>query len=301
MPSNEDPPEASTSTTWAARDHARSMGSTRVRTQPTVPASDATDLPDGVVAADVVWDEVIAGGGYSWKALARGTRVMVTDTDGDGCVALLVHRSDQTAERLNIADTVKVQWQAYPTAGSLLLSDMGRVMMAIESDTSGRHDAFCGTSNRSTNERRYGDGEADGPYPNGRDRFAVALTKAGMDRRDIAPNLTLFKGVTIGDDGAIALDPAPAPAGTQVVLRAEMDVIVTMVNVPHVLDDRPDYVVTPVRVLAWRGDVAAPDDPIRNALPEGRRAYLNTEDLYGAMSRPADDRTGADALDGARS
>ncbi|WP_374210642.1 urea amidolyase associated protein UAAP1 [Dermatobacter hominis] len=263
------------------------MGTTRVRTQPTVPAGDASDLPEGVEPADVVWAEVLDGGGATAKVLARGTHLMVEDTDGDGCVGLLVHRADQTAERLNIADTVKVQWQAYPTAGSLLLSDLGRVMMAVVEDTSGRHDAFCGTSNRSTNERRYGDGEVDGPNPNGRDRFAVALIKQGLDRRDVAPNLTLFKGVTVADDGTIALDAVPAAPGTRVVLRAEMDVLVTLVDVPHVLDDRPDYTVTPVRILAWRGEPAAPDDPVRNATPEGLRAYLNTEDLYAAAAPAA--------------
>jgi urea carboxylase-associated protein 2 len=258
------------------------MASMRVRTQPTVPATDAVDLPPGVDADRVVWAEVVAAGGSTSKVLARGTHLRIEDSDGDGCVGILLHRAGQTAERLNIADTVKVQWQAYPSAGSILLSDLGRVMMSIVEDSSGRHDAFCGTSNRLTNGGRYGDGEADGPSPNGRDRFAVALIKQGMDRRDVAPNLNLFKGVTVADDGTITLDPVPARPGTHVVLRAEMDVVVTLVNVPHVLDDRDAYTVTPISVLAWRGEPAGPDDPVRNATPEGLRAFLNTEDLYGA-------------------
>jgi uncharacterized protein YcgI (DUF1989 family) len=93
--------------------------------------------------------------------------------------------------------------------------------------------------------------------------------------------------VTVGDDGAIVLDAVPATPGAHVVLRAEMDVIVTLVDVPHPLDDRPDYTVTPVRVLAWRGEPAAPDDPLRTATPEGLRAYLNTEDLRSAAGAAA--------------
>jgi uncharacterized protein YcgI (DUF1989 family) len=46
-----------------------------------------------------------------------------------------------------------------------------------------------------------------------------------------------------------------------------------------VLDERP-WQVTPLRATAWRGPVTAEDDPIRNATPEGLRAFLNTEDLY---------------------
>lgn len=286
----------STATTRGARDHARAMGSTVVEAMPTVPPSHATGLPDGVDAADVVWAETIAGGGSSSRVLARGTTLRLEDPDGDACVGLLVHHAEQTAERLNIADTVKVQWQAYPGVGSLLLSGMGRVMMTITADTSGRIDAFCGTSNAAANQRRYGDGELDGPYPNGRDHFGVELAKQGLDRRDIAPNLNLFKGVRIADDGSILADAVPSAGATHIELRAEMAVLVTLVNVPHVLDPRADYTVTPVRVLAWRGEPTAPDDPLRDATPEGRRAFENTEALYAAapfLAAAADSPTGS--------
>jgi uncharacterized protein YcgI (DUF1989 family) len=63
-------------------------------------------------------------------------------------------------------------------------------------------------------------------------------------------------------------------------MRAEMDVLVVLANCPHVLDPRPAYTVTPVRVTAWRGEPATLDDPIRNATPEGLRAFLNVEDYY---------------------
>jgi hypothetical protein len=253
------------------------MGGTVVDAMPTVPASAATDLPEGVDPAAVVWDEVVAPGGAACRRVTRGTHIRLTDLEGDACGGLLLHNARHPAERLNVADTVKVQWQAYPGHGSLLLSDMGRVLAAVVEDTSGRHDAFCGTSNRRGNEQRYGDGAPDGPTPNGRDRFAVALAKAALDRRDIAPNINLFRGVAIAADGAVVLDEAPRPAGAHVVLRAEMDLLVTVVDVPHPLDDREAYRVTPLRITAWRGHPAAGDDPVRSATPEGLRAYLNTE------------------------
>jgi uncharacterized protein YcgI (DUF1989 family) len=58
-----------------------------------------------------------------------------------------------------------------------------------------------------------------------------------------------------------------------------MDVIVVIANCPHVLDPRPDWTVTPLRLSAWRGP-ATPPDAIRNATPEGLRAFLNVEDYY---------------------
>jgi urea carboxylase-associated protein 2 len=267
---------ASTSTTHGARDHARAMAGTVVDAMPTIPSTDARDLPPGVEPADVIWDEVVAGGGYTTVVLPRGGHLRLVDLEGDACAGILVHRADRTAERLNVADTVKVQWQAYLSAGSLLLSDMGRVLAALVEDTSGRHDAICGTSTRARNEARYGDGAPDGPHPNGRDHFAVALLKHGLERRDVAPNVNLFKAVRVLTDGSLAFDGEPAP-GTHVTLRAELALILSIVNVPHPVDPRPAYTITPLRVTAWRGRPAPPDDPIRTATPEATRAYLNTE------------------------
>jgi urea carboxylase-associated protein 2 len=267
-----------TATTQGAREHARSQAGRVVDAMPTIPASDATDLPPGVHGEDVLWDEVVAGGGYTSAALPRGARLRLTDRDGDACAGLLLHRLDAPSERLNVADTVKVQWQAYLRTGQLLLSDMGRVLAAIVEDTSGHHDTFCGTSTQRSNEARYGDGAPDGPCPNGRDHFGVALAKHGLSRRDIAPNVNLFKGVRVADDGTLLLDGEPRP-GAHVELRLELPVIVTLVNVPHALDPRPSYTVTPMRVTAWRAAPSSPDDPIRLASPEGERAYLHTDQV----------------------
>jgi urea carboxylase-associated protein 2 len=267
-----------TATTQGARAHARSQAGTIVEAMPTIPASDAVDLPPDVAPADVLWDEVVAGGGYTSATLPRGAHLRLTDGHGDACAGLLLHRRDAPAERLNVADTVKVQWQAYLGAGQLLLSDMGRVLAALVDDTSGHHDTLCGTTNRRHNEAAYGDGAPDGPCPNGRDHFGVALAKHALGRRDVAPNVNLFKGVRVADDGALVFDGALRP-GAHVELRLELPVIVTLVNVPHPLDPRPAYTVTPLRVTAWRGEPSAVGDPVRHASPEGERAYLRTDEV----------------------
>jgi urea carboxylase-associated protein 2 len=265
-----------TATTAGARDHARAMAGTVVAEMPTLPPSAATGLPAGVDPATVLWDEVVAPGGYTSVVLPVGARLRLTDVDGDACAGLLLHRADRPAERLNAADTVKVQWQAYLGPGSLLLSGQGRVLAAIIEDTSGRHDALCGTSTRAANAARYGDGAADGPCPNGRDHLALALAKHGLGRADVAPNVNLFKGAPVAPDGSLGWDGAVRP-GTHVELRAELPLIATVVAVPHPVDPRPDYTVTALRVTAWRGDPAAEDDPVRLATPEATRAYLATE------------------------
>jgi len=273
----------STETTWAAREHARAQDGARVLTQPTIPARLATDLPAGVDADDVVWDEVLGAGGCASKRLARGTRVRLTDLEGDACVSVLCLNAELTSERLCIADTVKVQWNAYPRRGTLLLSDLGRVLATIVDDVSQRHDAFCGPSTRATNDARYGDGRVEGSAPNARDRFLVAVAKHGLSARDVHPCLTLFKGVRVALDGRISWDGAPTEPGRYVELRCELPLLLVFANTPHVLDERKAYTCTPLRITAWRAPRTTVDDEFRGASPEARRAFENTDDYLNAI------------------
>jgi urea carboxylase-associated protein 2 len=263
----------------AARDHARAMEGTVIESMPTLPPV-ADDLPDGVAPQDLLWEETIAAGGYATRRISRGTRLRLIDLRGDACASLLVFNAEMPTERLNVADTVKIQWNAYLGAGKLLLSDMGRVLLSILEDDAETHDTFCGTSNAATNAAKYGEGSNSGPYPNGRDRFLLGAAKHGLVRRDVHPCVTLFKGTRIETDGTITPQIGPFAPGRSVVLRAEMDVIVVIANCPHVLDPRAGWTVTPLRATAWRGAVTGEDDPVRTATPEGLRAFQNVEDYF---------------------
>jgi urea carboxylase-associated protein 2 len=263
----------------AARDHARAMEGTVIESMPTLPPV-ADDLPDGVAPQDLLWEETIAAGSYATRRISRGTRLRLIDLRGDACASLLVFNAEMPTERLNVADTVKIQWNAYLGAGKLLLSDMGRVLLSILEDDAETHDTFCGTSNAATNAAKYGEGSNSGPYPNGRDRFLLGAAKHGLVRRDVHPCVTLFKGTRIETDGTITPQIGPFAPGRSVVLRAEMDVIVVIANCPHVLDPRAGWAVTPLRATAWRGAVTGEDDPVRTATPEGLRAFQNVEDYF---------------------
>jgi urea carboxylase-associated protein 2 len=262
----------------AARAHARAMDGIVVEAMPLLPPR-ADDLPTIVHADDLLWEETIAAGGYGSRTLARGTRVRLIDLEGDACASVLLFNAALPSERLNIADTIKVQWDAYPSVGSLLLSDMGRALASIEQDDAGTHDAFCGPSNEASNRRHYGEGRNSGPYPNARDRLLLGAAKHGLGRRDVHPCINLFKGVRISANGHTEPQLGPFTRGRSLILRAEMDLILVIANCPHVLDTR-SWSITPLRATAWRGPLTAADDPIRTATPERLRAFLNTEDLY---------------------
>ncbi|WP_210574887.1 urea amidolyase associated protein UAAP1 [Streptomyces sp. GESEQ-4] len=272
-------PGKATATTYGARAHARAQEGTRTEAMPVVPATDWPEPPQE--AGRLVWAETVAGGNYTHRVLARGTELRLTDLRGDACAHLLLYVADRPWERLNVADTVKVQWNAYLGEGLLLLSDQGRVLASLIADTSGRHDALCGTSTLVRNIERYGDGAPQSGSPAGRELFKLAAAKHGLAPRDLPPSLSFFQGVEVREDGALDFTGSAGPGGS-VTLRAEQDVTVLIANVPHPVDPRDDYVSTPLEVLAWRGEPTEAGDPLWDASPEGHRAFLNTAEFLAA-------------------
>ncbi|RZS87546.1 hypothetical protein EV189_2977 [Motilibacter rhizosphaerae] len=271
----------STATTAGARAHARSMAGTVVEAMPVLPATAAAP-PAGVDAIDLVRAETVAGGGYTSLTVARGTTLRLEDLTGDACAHVVLLNAAGPHERLNIADTVKVLWQAYVTTGHLLLSDQGRVLASVVTDTSGRHDTFCGTSTKARNEQRYGDGTAFGPTPAGRELLTLAAAKHGLSKRDLPPSMAFFQGVRVDSATGTFAWLGSAGRGAVVELRAEMDLHVLLANVPHPLDPRATYETGPLRLHAWRGEPTRPGDELWGLTPEGERAFLNTQDYLAA-------------------
>ncbi|WP_405861785.1 urea carboxylase-associated family protein [Streptomyces sp. NBC_00090] len=267
-----------TATPHGARAHARAQHGTRTPTMPVVPATDWPAPPAG--AGPLVWAETVAGGGYAHKVLARGTELRLTDLHGDACAHLVLLAAGRPWERFNAADTVKVQWNAYLRAGHLLLSAQGRVLATLVADTTdGRHDTLCGTSTLVLNTERYGDGATHCATPAGRELLTLAALKNGLDTRDLPPSVSFFQGVHVdANDGTLHFTGSAGPGGS-VTLRAEQDLVVLLANVPHPLDPRPSYTSTALEVLAWRAEPTRPGDPLWDATPEGRRAFLNTAEL----------------------
>lgn len=273
---------APTATTAGARDHARAQEGTQVVESPTVPASRQTDLPPGVRSDTVVWSDRLPGGGYAQRVLAAGTRVRLTALTADTCAQLVLYRAGREWERLNTADTAKIQWQVYPHEEYLLLSDQARVLATMVEDTSGHHDTIYGASTRSRNARRYGDGSLHGASPAGRELLVNGALKNGLGRGDVPPVVSLFHGVRVDEQGTPQW-LGSAGAGAHVTLRTEVDVVLVVATAAHPLDPRETYTAGPLDVLAWRDRTTTPDDTEWGRAPEGRRAFENT----------VDDRTGS--------
>ncbi|MET8798829.1 DUF1989 domain-containing protein [Nocardia sp. NPDC004568] len=238
-----------TASTTGARAHARAQASATAATP---------ELPEGVPLDATTWTVRLPPGGYTSTVLGRGTRLRLADPHGAACAHLFLLRADAPWERLNIADTVKVPWQAYLGVGHPLLSDQGRLLATVVADTSGRHDALCG------------------PTREGRLLLERAAAKHGLAPRDIGPTLSLFRGVRVGGDGSLT-PTGSAGAGTYIDLIVHLPVTVLVAAAPHPLGDAP---VTDLDLVAWPGDRAAA--AAANSDPEYLRAVQNTEQAWSA-------------------
>ncbi|MDH6246015.1 DUF1989 domain-containing protein [Mycobacterium sp. OTB74] len=240
---------SSTNSTGGARSHARAQATDA---QMRVPAT-----PEGVT--ELRWAETVPTGSYVSRVLGRGSRLRLVDTDGDACAHVLMFRADAPWERLNVADTMKVPWQAYMGSGHPLLSDQGRVLATIVADSSGRHDALCGAGAEV------------------RSKLLLGVHKHGLDVRDVAQSVSFFRGVRVAEDGSVEATGS-AGAGAAVDLLIHLPVVVVIANGAHPLDSSP--ATGDLDVLAWRADDEL-TTPV-NAEPEYLRALFNTESTWAA-------------------
>ncbi|MFC8047910.1 DUF1989 domain-containing protein [Nocardia sp. NPDC057353] len=240
----------STDSTTAARAHARAQAAAAALPGP--------ELPAGIDPATVVLRDRIPAGGYLTRVLGRGTRIRLTDPTGAACAHLLLLRAEAPWERLNVADTLKVPWQAYLGTGHPLLSDQGRVLATVLADTSGHHDALCG------------------PTPEVRQALRLGAAKHGLAPADVGPTLSFFRGVRVDADGGLVSTGSAEP-GAALDLLIHLPVTLLLASGGHPLDERP---AAELDVVAW----AAPDDLALqpNPDPEYLRAVDNTEAAWTA-------------------
>jgi urea carboxylase-associated protein 2 len=225
--------------------------------------------------------ETIPGGWYWTTRLNSGDAIRIINRSGTSCVSLLAWNGSDPSERLNYADTIKVQWTARLQKGRVILSDMGRVMFSIVEDTSCMHDTLSGGSTAVTNAARYG----QVPTRNTRDNFILAAGKLGLDRRDVIPCISFFAPVNVDSTGRFAWNESGRSAGDFVDLRAEMNMLIALSNCPHPLDPAAIYDPKPVEVICYAAGPAASDDPCRTGSTEAVRAFENNATLSNRAAR----------------
>lgn len=198
-----------------------------------------TAVYDRIVAARMPWS----------GTLRRGQVMSIVDLEGQQAVDTLFYAAADFAERYCAQATLAAQGSAYIGAGTLILSNRGRTMLAMLADTVGEHDTSAGACSCEANTVRFGHHTR---YMHAcRENFVVELAKRGMSKRDIVSNINFFMNVPILPDGELAIVDGASKPGDYVELRAEMDVLCVISNCPQVNNPCNGFNPTPVRVLIW--------------------------------------------------
>ena len=235
-----------------------------------------TALDGAPISPDaVIHREHVPAGWYATMRLRRGEALRIVDDSGRSSVSLIGWREEDTSERINCADTVKVQWSAALARGRIILSDMGRVSLSLIEDSSGAHDLLVGGSTPASTVAAFGV-----PGRNTQANFLAAASKVGLDVRDIPPCVTFFAPVSLDEAGRFRWQEGRKRAGDFVDLRAEMNIIIVASNCSHSLDPARPAATGPVTLINHRVAAAAADDPCRTASPEATRAFAFTDRLF---------------------
>ncbi|MDM5271958.1 urea carboxylase-associated family protein [Sulfurovum sp. zt1-1] len=227
----------------------------------------------------IILDEVLPGGARWSKIIKRGDKLRITTEDGLGSLSAMFYNADNTAERFNSADTVKIQYNAYFGKGRVLYSELGRVLFSITEDTTdGLFDAIAGISNPRIIKERFGEGDFEHIrnryYKSDRENFLVELGKYGMGKRDMIPAINFFRKVDVKEGSRLELSSQRPKPGSYIELRAEMNVLLVLSNTPHVMEEG-EYNPSNVQLTLHKADPVTEDDLCVNFSPQSKRAFIN--------------------------
>lgn len=211
-----------------------------IQTSPT--RSPETAAQDHFIAAEAPWSGIVR----------KGQTIRIEDSYGQQAIDTLFYRADDFSERYSNQDTMRMQGAAYVGIGTKIMSNDGNIMLTMTADSCGRHDTSAGACSCESNTVRFGHGTK---YLHAcRDNFVLEVSKHGMGKRDIVPNINFFMNVPIQPNGEMTIVDGISAPGDYVELVAEMDVLCVISNCPQINNPCNGFDPTPIRVLIWDGE-----------------------------------------------
>lgn len=215
---------------------------------------------------DALGAQTVPGGWYDVIRLEHGQSLRIQSGGLGGSLSLAVWSAADTSERMNLPDTVKVQWTTELRRGRVVFSDMGRVLFSITEDSCGGHDVLTGGS------------PAAAPFTpahrSTRENMILAAAKLGLVKRDLHALFTLFAPARVDAEGRFLWNPALLTGQDWVEIRAEIDLLIAVSNDRHPLDPASGD-IPPVTLTKLPATAIPQDDPCRNASAEAARGFDN--------------------------
>jgi len=204
--------------------------------------------------AKAVYDFVIPANRPWSGRVGKGQVLRIVDLEGQQAVDTLFYRAADHGERYSAQDTILAQGAAYVSTGTRLMSNAGNVMATVIADSCGRHDTSAGACSCEANTVRFGHHTR---YMHAcRENFVLEVSRHGMTKRDIVPNINFFMNVPIEPDGRLAIVDGVSRPGDHVDVLAAMDLLCVISNCPQINNPCNGFDPTPVRVMIFDPAIA---------------------------------------------
>jgi urea carboxylase-associated protein 1 len=196
---------------------------------------------------DVIADDIVLPGEPWTGVVPIGARVRIIDLDGNQAVDTLLYDAHDPSDRYSAATTVRDQGSIFLTTGSVLRSSEGGALATIVDDTCGRHDTSGGACSAESNTCRFG--HHTRYMHNCRDNFLLGLSRHGLGKRDLVPNINFFMNVPVTEDGMLDIVDGISRPGAYVEMQADRDILVVVSNCPQLNNPCNGWNPTPIRVV----------------------------------------------------
>jgi uncharacterized protein YcgI (DUF1989 family) len=155
--------------------------------------------------------------------LRAGQQLRVIDLEGEQVADFIAFNRADKGEWLSSGRSIDYANRIYLTKGDILYSNRSRPMLTIVEDDVGRHDFLLTPCSPETFQIIY---KNNTPHPSCFGNLATNLAPFGIAPDAIPTTFNIFMNVEIDGKGELKILPPRSTAGSSILLRAEMDLIV---------------------------------------------------------------------------
>ncbi|HEX6207561.1 MAG TPA: urea carboxylase-associated family protein [Actinomycetota bacterium] len=211
------------------------------------------------VPGAVVREWVIPAKGYDAFMVSARDVVRFVDVEGKQVPDVICYDPSDPTDELSMGNSLLLNKRRELRRGDVLYSVTCHKMMTIVGYSNEESFAYGPMCSEEVNQLRY---RVPGTA-NCRDNFAMALAAAGMsvDRRRIPDAFVPFMRVEVDEDGTLEIREPTSEPGDHYDLRAEMNLLLAVSNCPQKRNACNGFNPTPMGVIVYRPDAAAPEPP----------------------------------------
>jgi uncharacterized protein YcgI (DUF1989 family) len=161
---------------------------------------------------------------------SKGQVIKVINTHGQQVVDTWAFNRADLTEFMSMEHTRAKLLKIIPAPGDAMLTNHRRpIVTFVEDNSGGIHDTLMAACDR----YRYQSLGVEGFHDSCTDNLAAALGALGLAPPETPSPLNLFMNIPVARGIALSFEPAIAPPGSHVSLRAEMDLVIVFSSCPQ--------------------------------------------------------------------